>query len=64
MFDTRIYNDNGEEEQTLYDVKLLNEYIHGINAHIKNSNNWELEKYEEFLHEISKPYLFLITKNI
>lgn len=63
-FDTRIYNDSGEEEQTLYDAKRLSEYIHGINAHIRNSNEWELEKYEEFLHEISKPYLFIITKNI
>jgi len=64
MFNTRIYNENGEEEQTLHDVKRVDKYIHSVNAHIRNSNNWELEKYEEFLDEISKSYLFLITKNI
>ena len=63
QFDARIYNDNGEEDQTLYDVKRLNGYIHGINAHNKNSNDWQLEKYKEFLQEISKPYIFLITKH-
>jgi len=62
-FDARINNDDGEEEQTLYDVKRLSDYIHGINAHIRNSNDWELEKYKEFLQEISKPFLFLITKH-
>jgi hypothetical protein len=62
-FDARIYNDDGEEEQTLYDVKRLSDYIYGINAHIRNNNDWKLEKYNEFLQEISKPFLFLIIKH-
>lgn len=64
QFDVRIYNDNGEEEQTLYDIKKIDSWIHGVNAHIKNSNNWELSEYVDFYHQISKPFLFIITKYI
>ena len=63
-FTVRIYNDNGEEEQTLYDIKKVDGYIDDVRSYVRNSNEWELEKYIDFLHEISKPYLFLITKNI
>lgn len=64
QFIVRIYNDNGEEHQTLYNVKEVDSYIDDVRSNVRNSNEWKLEQYEEFLLEISKPYLFLITKNI
>lgn len=63
-FTVRIYNDNGEEEQTLYDIKRVDDYIDCVRSCVRNSNDWELEKYEDFLLQISKPYLFLITKGV
>ena len=64
QFTVRIYNDCGEEHQAIYNIEEVDSYIDSVTAHVRNSNNWELGKYEDFLLEISKPYLFLITKNI
>lgn len=64
QFTVRIYNNNGEEDQAIYNVKEVDGYIDSVTAHVRNSNNWVVEQYVDFLHEISKPYLFLITKNI
>ncbi len=57
-FDASITNDSGDDNQSLHDSKDLRNYIHSINAHIRNSNEWELYQYEDFLIEISKPFTF------
>jgi hypothetical protein len=59
-FETVIINHHGTNDQQLYDTKDLRSYISNINAHIRNSNNWELDEYEKFLQEISKPFIFYI----
>jgi len=64
QFTVRIYNDCGEDHQAIYNVKEVDNYIDSVTAHIRDGNGWELGKCEDFLLEISKPYLFLITKNI
>lgn len=62
QFTVRIYNDTGEEEQAVYDVSDVNEYIDSVNLVIRESNEWTLEKFDDCLNEISKPYLFLLIK--
>jgi hypothetical protein len=62
-FTTVITNRSGSDEQQLYDTNDLPNYVQNINAHIRNGNNWELEQYEEFLLEVSKPFTFFIMKH-
>lgn len=62
QFTVRIYNDTGEEDQTVYDVSDVNEYIDSVSLVIRERNEWALERFDECLNEISKPYLFLLIK--
>lgn len=60
QFTVRIYNDTGEEDQTVYKVSDVNEYIDSVSLVIRERDEWALEKFDECLNEISKPFLFLI----
>jgi len=62
QFTVRIYNDTGEEDQTVYDVSDVNEYIDSVSLVIRERNEWALERFDDCLNEISKPYLFLLIK--
>lgn len=62
-FEAVITNRSGSDEQQIYDTKNLRSYVHNINAHIRNGNDWKLEQYDEFLLEISKPFTFFIMKH-
>lgn len=58
QFTSLVYNETGEEEQTIYDVKDVDKYIDRLTVHVRNSNDWELDQYDVFLNDISKPFLF------
>lgn len=57
-FQVRIYNDNGEESMRIYDISDVDSAVSRLNCFVRNSNNWELEQYRNFLHNISKEFLF------
>lgn len=65
QFSSLVYNENGEEQQSIYDVEDVDAYIDRLTVHVRNSNEWALEQYDVFLNDISKPFLFLLlqTKN-
>jgi hypothetical protein len=65
QFTSLVYNENGEEEQSIYDVEDVDAYIGRLTVHVRNSNEWALEQYDVFFNDISKPFLFLLlqTKN-
>jgi hypothetical protein len=65
QFTSLVYNENGEEEQSIYDVEDVDTYIDRLTVHVRNSNEWSLEQYDVFISDISKPFLFLLlqTKN-
>lgn len=62
FFDVGIANENGEESTTLSNVSTLSNAV--LNCSSKISNNLKLEKYESFLNEISKPFLFFLLKEV
>jgi predicted small metal-binding protein len=61
--EVHIYNDHGEEEMTIHDVNDVDAAVQRLHCHVRNSNDWPLEKYEDFLVEISKPFIFTIIAN-
>lgn len=61
-FQVRIYNDNGEESMTIYNISDVDSAVSRLNCYVRNSNNWELEQYKDFLHVISKDFLFDLIK--
>lgn len=63
-FTVNISNYSGDEHQTIYDAKEVDSYIDSVSARVRNINGWKLGNYEEFLNEISKPFVFLIAQNI
>lgn len=65
QFTSLVYNKNGEEEQSIYDVEDVDAYIDRLTVQVRKSNEWTLEQYDVFLNDISKPFLFLLlqTKN-
>ena len=63
QFTVRIYNETGEEDQAVYDIEDVNEYIDSVSLVIRDRNEWALERFDECLNEISKSYLFLLIKN-
>lgn len=58
-----IRNDNGEEEQTIYDANEVDRYIDNLTVYVENSNNWNIEQYDEFFDDITKPFIFLLMQN-
>jgi squalene cyclase len=63
-FEVLVYNDNGEEETSIYEVSDINSAVARLNCHVRNINNWEVEQYKQFLNEISKDFLFDILKAV
>ena len=63
-FEVLVYNDNGEEETSIYEVSDIVSAVAGLNCHVRNINNWEVEQYKQFLNEISKDFLFDILKTV
>ena len=57
-----IRNDNGEEEQTIYDANEVDRYIDNLTVYVQNSNNWSIEQYDEFIDDITKPFIFLLMQ--
>ena len=57
-----VANDTGEEERTIYRIEQIEGALDYCNSYVKNSNEWEAERYEEFLSEISKPFTFLMLQ--
>ncbi len=62
QFEVLIYNDNGEESMSIYDIEDIESTVNRLNCHVRNSNDWKLEEYQKFLHAISKDFLFEIIK--
>jgi len=62
QFDVSIYNDNGEESMGIFDTKDIKSTVYHLNCQVRNSNEWELEKYKNFIHVITKDFLFEIIK--
>lgn len=62
QFDVSIYNENGEDSMSFYDTDDIESTVNQLNCHVRNINNWELEEYQNFLHVISKDFLFEIIK--
>ncbi len=63
-FEVLVYNDNGEEETSIYEVSDIDSAVARLNCHVRNINNWEVEQYKQFLNEISKDFLFDILKTV
>lgn len=61
-FEVLVYNDNGEENTSIYDVSDIDSTVARLNCHVRNVNNWELEQYKTFVNEISKEFVFEIPK--
>lgn len=62
QFDVRVYNDNGEEHASIYRDERVSSTVSRLHCHVKNSNDWELQQYIDFLHIISKEFLFELIK--
>lgn len=62
QFDVRVYNDNGEEHASIYRDERVSSTVSRLHCHVNNSNNWELQQYIDFLHIISKEFLFDLIK--
>jgi hypothetical protein len=62
QFTSLVYNENGEEEQSIYDVDNVDAYIDRLTVHVRNSNKWEIDQYDVFLNDISKPFLFVLLQ--
>jgi hypothetical protein len=63
-FEVLVYNDNGEENTSIYEVSDIDSAVARLNCHVRNVKNWELEQYKQFLNEISKDFLFDILKKV
>jgi hypothetical protein len=61
-FEVRIYNDNGEDSMRIYDISDVDSAVSRLNCYVRNSNNWELEQYRDFLQVISKDFFFDLIK--
>lgn len=59
---TFIRNDSGGEEQSIYDVDGVDRYIDDLTVYVQNSNNWNIEQYDVFIDDISKPFIFLLLQ--
>ena len=59
---TFISNDSGGEEQSIYDVERVDKYIDDFTVYVQNSNNWNIEQYDAFIDDISKPFIFLLLQ--
>jgi hypothetical protein len=62
QFTSLVYNENGEEEQSIYDVDDVDAYIDRLTVHVENSNDWELDQYDVFLNDIAKPFMFVLLQ--
>lgn len=62
QFTSLVYNENGEEEQSIYDVEDVDDYINRLTVHVENSNDWQLDQYDVFLNDISKPFMFVLLQ--
>lgn len=62
QFDVRVYNENGEEETSIRRDERVSSTVSRLHCHVRNSNNWEVEQYRDFLHIISKEFLFDFIK--
>lgn len=57
-----LCNNSGEEDVSYSDVKDFEEDLYSISAYARNAE-WDVSEYENFLEEISKPFVFIIAKN-
>lgn len=62
QFDVSINNENGEEHASIYRDERVSSTVSSVHCHVRNINNWELEQYRDFLHIISKEFLFDFIK--
>lgn len=62
QFDVSVSNESGEGSTSIYRDERLSSIVHSAHCQVKNSNNWELEQYRDFLHLISKGFLFELIK--
>jgi hypothetical protein len=62
QFDVSISNETGDEHASIYSEERVPSTVSHLHCHVKNSNNWELEQYRDFLHLISKEFLFDFIK--
>ncbi len=62
QFDVSISNETGDEHASIYREERVPSTVSHLHCHVKNSNNWELEQYRDFLHLISKEFLFDFIK--
>lgn len=64
QFDVSVNNESGEEHASIYRDGRVSSTVSSVHCHVKNSNNWELEQYRDFLHIISKEFLFDLIKEV
>jgi hypothetical protein len=62
QFEVSINNESGGEHTSVHKVERVSSIVSRLNCHVRNSNNWELEQYKDFLHVISKDFLFDLIK--
>lgn len=62
QFDISVSNENGDEHASIYRDERVSSIVSSAHSHVRNSNNWELEQYRDFLHIISKEFLFDFIK--
>lgn len=62
QFDVSVSNESGDEHASIYRDERVSSVVSSAHCHVRNSNNWEIEQYKDFLHLISKEFLLEFIK--